>query len=103
MNHITPTKATWNGCNASGWRENVLAVNGFNEEMHYGGQDREFGERMWNSGLKSKQIRYSAIALHLDHKRPYKTPETLAKNIGIRKDTIRRKVIRTPYGIEKSV
>lgn len=103
MNHITPTKATWNGCNASGWRENVLAVNGFNEEMHYGGQDREFGERMWNSGLKSKQIRYSAIALHLDHKRPYKTPETLAKNIGIRKDTIRRKVIKTPYGIEKSV
>lgn len=103
MNHITPTKATWNGCNASGWRENVLAVNGFNEEMHYGGQDREFGERMWNSGLKSKQIRYSAIALHLDHKRPYKTPETLAKNIGIRKDTIRRKVIKTSYGIEKSV
>ena len=36
--------------------------------MHYGGQDREFGERMFNLGIKSKQIRYSAIVLHLDHK-----------------------------------
>ena len=79
MNAITPTKATWNGCNASGWREDIFTVNGFNEEMHYGGQDREFGERMFNLGIKSKQIRYSAIVLHLDHKRPYKTKESIER------------------------
>ena len=55
MNAITPTKATWNGCNASGWREDIFTVNGFNEEMHYGGQDREFGERMFNLGIKSNR------------------------------------------------
>lgn len=79
MNTITPANATWNGCNASALRTDLLAVNGFNEEMHYGGQDRELGERLRNNGLRPIQIRFSAIALHLDHKRPYKTRESVEK------------------------
>ena len=79
----------------------MLAVNGFNEMMQYGGQDREFGERLVNLGLKSKQIRYSAILLHLDHKRPYKTADSIAKNVAIRKKTRREKVIETPQGIKQ--
>lgn len=101
MNAITPTKATWNGCNASGWREDILALNGFNEEMHYGGQDREFGERMFNKGIRSKQIRYSAIVLHLDHKRPYKTKESIEKNLHIRRNTKKTGIIETPNGIKQ--
>lgn len=101
MNFVTPRKATWNGCNASGWREDVLKVNGFNEEMQYGGQDREFGERMFNMGIKSKQIVYSAICLHLDHKRPYKTKESIAKNVAIRRNTRKSGIVKTPNGIEK--
>ena len=101
MNFITPTKATWNGCNASGWRKDMLTINGFNEEMQYGGQDREFGERLFNLGIKSKQIRYSAIVIHLDHKRPYKTKESIAKNIGIRKNTRKKNIIETPSGIKQ--
>ena len=103
MNFITPTKATWNGCNASGWREDMIAINGYNEDMQYGGQDREFGERLFNLGIKSKQIRYSAICVHLDHKRPYKTPETMAKNKAIRKNTKQSKIIKTPHGISKEL
>jgi glycosyltransferase involved in cell wall biosynthesis len=101
MNAITPAAASWNGCNASGWKSDMLAVNGFNENMQYGGQDREFGERLWNLGLKSKQIRYSAICLHLDHKRPYKTDETMRKNRAIRDNTKQSKQIETPNGIRK--
>ncbi len=101
MNHITTAKATWNGCNASGWRTDLLKTNGFNEEMQYGGQDREFGLRLVNMGLRSKQIRYSAIALHLDHKRPYKTKESIDKNKAIRRATKRSGIIETPYGIKK--
>lgn len=100
LNAITPTKATWNGHNASGWKTDLLAVNGFNEEMQYGGQDRELGERMFNYGIRSKQIRYSAICVHLDHKRGYVNAETWKKNYAIRKDTRDNKVVRTPYGIE---
>lgn len=101
MNSITTAKATWNGCNASGWRKDILTVNGFNEEMQYGGQDREFGERLFNLGIKSKQIRYSAIVIHLDHKRPYKTKESIEKNIGIRRNTRRTGIIETPNGIKQ--
>lgn len=101
MNNVTPAKATWNGCNASGWRTDILKTNGFNEQMQYGGQDREFGERLFNMGIKSKQIRYSAILLHLDHKRPYKTAESISKNVAIRKNTRNSGIIETPHGIKK--
>ena len=101
MNLVTPAAASWNGCNASGWKSDMLVINGFNEDMQYGGQDREFGERLWNHGLKSIQIRYSAICLHLDHKRPYKTDETMRKNKEIRKNTRRSKKIETQNGIRK--
>lgn len=101
MNCVTPRGATWNGCNASGWRSDILKTNGFNEEMQYGGQDREFGERMFNMGIKSKQIVYSAICLHLDHKRPYKTKASIAKNVAIRKNTRKSGIVETPNGIVK--
>lgn len=102
LNRLTPTKATWNGHNASGWLADILAVNGFDERMQYGGQDRELGERLVNYGIKGLQIRYSAICIHLDHKRGYKTPESLKKNRAIRDATVRDKSVFTPFGIKKS-
>lgn len=102
MNFITPTKATWNGMNSSGWREDILAVGGFDERMQYGGEDREMGERMFNNGIKSKQIRYRAIVLHLDHSRPYVNKEAWERNMAIRRETKRNRTIVTPYGIKRS-
>ena len=100
MNAITPTKATWNGHNASGWKKDIVEINGFNQEMQYGGQDRELGERLFNKGLKSKQIRYSAVCIHLDHARGYVNEATWKKNFAIREYTQKYKVVRTPVGID---
>ena len=100
MNLITPARASWNGCNASGWREDMIRINGYNEDMQYGGQDREFGERLVNLGIRPIQKRYSAIVLHLDHKRPYRTRESIDKNRAIRKNTRVHRIVRTPHGIE---
>jgi hypothetical protein len=69
--------------------------------MQYGGQDRELGERLMNFGIKGKQIRYSAICVHLDHKRGYKTKESIQFNIGIRKETKSLKKTWTEFGILK--
>lgn len=102
LNFFTPTKPTWNGHNASGWKEDLVAINGFNQEMQYGGQDRELGERLFNKGLKSKQIRYSAIVVHLDHARGYVNEETWKKNFAIRENTRKNKVVRTPIGIDSN-
>lgn len=101
LNWLTPTTATWNGHNSSGWKKDILDANGFDERMQYGGQDRELGERLFNRGIKSKQIRYSAICLHLDHPRGYKTKESIDKNLAIRANTRKNKVARTPFGIVK--
>ena len=101
FNTITPTNASWNGHNSSGWRKDILNINGFDERMQYGGEDREMGERLFNFGLKSKQLRYSAVCVHLDHQRSYRTPEALLKNITIRKETKRNKMVWTYYGITK--
>lgn len=102
MNWLTPTKRSWNGHNSSGFKKDILAVNGFNEVMKYGGLDRELGERMFNNGMLSKQIRYSAICLHLDHKRSYATQESIAKNKAIRKFNKKNKITSIPNGIYKN-
>jgi glycosyltransferase involved in cell wall biosynthesis len=101
MDKLTPTKATWNNCNASGWKEDLIAVNGFNEDMQYGGADRELGERLANRGIAGLQVRHQAIVLHLDHKRGYKTPETMKKNRAIRDRVIATRSAWCPNGIQK--
>ena len=101
FNTLTPTNASWNGHNSSGWKKDILNVNGFDERMQYGGQDRELGERLFNFGIKSKQLRYSAVCVHLDHKRGYKTPESMEKNAAIRRETRKNKQVWTYYGITK--
>ena len=66
----------------------MIAINGYDERMQYGGPDRELGERLINFGIKTKQIRHQAICLHLDHPRGYyKTKESLDRNLKIRSQT----------------
>lgn len=101
LNFITPTNPSWNGHNASGWKADLLAVNGFNNEMKYGGEDRELGERLFSLGVKSKQIRYSAICVHLEHIRGYVSNEIWEKNNQIRALTQKNKTIMTPTGIKE--
>ena len=102
LNAVTPAAASWNGMNSSTWTRDLMAVNGFNEDMQYGGLDRELGERLWNYGHKSKQIRYSTVCLHLDHARGYSKPEIWQKNRAIRKAVKEHRTFWAENGIEKS-
>ena len=98
---LSPTKASWNGHNASTWKKHIFAVNGHNEEMRYGGEDRELGERLLNSGLTAKRVRHRALLLHLDHQRGYVTPESLGRNRAIRDETVVTRRVWCPDGILK--
>lgn len=100
MNWVTPTKRSWNGHNSSCWKNDIIAVNGFNNEMQYGGEDREMGERMFNNGMLSKQIRYSAICVHLDHSRGYSSPEIWKKNNKIRAYNKKHAIVKTKNGLD---
>ena len=99
LNNVTPTNASWNGHNASGWKKDIIAINGFDERMQYGGQDRELGERLFNYGIKSKQIRYSSICVHLDHPRGYKNIDSINRNLAIRATTKNEFKVWTKSGI----
>ena len=101
LNFFTTTKPTWNGHNSSGWLSDIMVVNGFDERMQYGGEDRELGERLDNNGIHGIQIRYSTVCVHLDHSRGYVTEEALSKNREIRKAIKDGKKTKTLYGIEK--
>jgi glycosyltransferase involved in cell wall biosynthesis len=102
LNALTPTKASWNGMNSSTWTKDILACNGFNEAMQYGGEDRELGERLMNYGSQSMQVRYSISCLHLDHARPYDNLESWKKNDAIRAEVKRNKSTWTEQGIKKN-
>lgn len=96
---FTPTRATWNGHNASTWSAALLEVNGFDMEMGYGGLDRALGERLVNAGYRGVQIRHRAPTFHLWHERPYRSEEGIAANRD-RRDRIRREgTVRATRGI----
>ena len=101
LDAVTPTGATWNGNNSSTWKELVVRANGFEHEMGYGGQDREFGERLANLGVKGRSVRHRAVAVHLDHGRPYKTDESMRRNRAIRNATAEGGAVRARCGIEE--
>jgi len=100
LDALTITRATWNGHSSSTWKKHFIETNGFDERMQYGGQDREFGERLMNLGLKTRQVRYRCSCVHLDHGRGYARPESIEKNRSIREYTRQHRVTRTDYGIE---
>jgi len=101
LNTLTPTTPTWNGHNSSGWKKDIVAVNGFNEDMSYGGLDRELGERLVNHGLIPVQVRHLAICIHLDHARSYKDKAQIGKNIALRRETRKRGIDWAENGIIK--
>ena len=102
LNTFTPTKATFDGMNVSGWKKDVIEVNGFDERMQYGGEDREIGERLMNKGVKFIQVRYSTICVHLYHERPYKNNEAIFENTRIRTLTKTTKSSYTKFGVIKT-
>lgn len=99
LDRISPATAGWNGHNASGWKADIVAANGFDERMGYGGEDRELGERLENAGISGKRIRHRVTCLHLEHRRGYVNPETRAANLAIRRETAHRRRTRTEHGI----
>lgn len=99
LDRITPTRASWNGHNSSAWRETILAANGFDLDMAYGGLDRALGERLENAGIRGVQIRYRVPCVHLHHAQPYVNAEARARNRAIRDRIARERETRAQVGI----
>ncbi|KAJ55490.1 hypothetical protein ACMU_12415 [Actibacterium mucosum KCTC 23349] len=98
---IYPVRRNWCGANASAFRDAILAVNGMNETMKYGGEDKEFGLRLMNAGLKGRHIRFTAPLVHLDHPRGYRDEAQIAENRAKLAETRNSGRTWTPDGISK--
>lgn len=100
-NHITPTKRTWNGHNASCFKKDAIAVNGFNEAMQYGGEDVEFGLRLNYSGIRGRHLRFSCTPVHLYHQHDYVMPGMREKNKHISRQTRQVRRVKAELGLSQ--
>lgn len=80
LDRFTPVKKALCGANWSAFREDILAVNGFDETMKYGGLDKELGFRLQNAGITGRHLRYTAPLVHQDHPRGYKDPAKVRRH-----------------------
>jgi len=76
---LNTTRARFDGGNSSAWKSDVIAVNGFDCTLSYGYEDHSLGARLRNGGLRPVQVGNRAVVLHVEHPRPYKTDESMAR------------------------
>ena len=78
-------------CNMSFFKEDLIKVNGFEEEIEgWGREDSELAVRLFNIGCKKKKVKFEALTCHLyhnenDRSRLKKNDEYLAEAIKSRK------------------
>lgn len=88
------------GCNVSYWREDFIAINGYNEDFEgWGREDSDLVIRMGNNGVLSKRLRYAGIVYHIHHK--INSKHNLELNNAIEQETIVQKTVRISNGVDK--
>ena len=57
------------GCNMAFWKEDIIKVNGYNEDlMQWGHEDGELAFRLHFAGVKKKALKMGGAVYHLYHK-----------------------------------
>ena len=103
LNFINIRKNKWYCHNSSGWKTDILSVNGFDERMlSVDGMDWEMGYRLQNAGIKVKSVRYTATCVQLYYDGQYYDHSSKESNDTIREETSRLKKRYTKHGILKS-
>lgn len=88
------------GCNVSFWRNDFIAINGYNEDFEgWGREDSDLAIRLGNYGIKAKRLRYAGIVYHLYHK--VNSKQNLELNNQIQEKTIADRIVVCDNGITK--
>jgi glycosyltransferase involved in cell wall biosynthesis len=88
------------GCNISYWRDDIVRVNGYNEDMEgWGREDTELVARLMNSGVRRRNLKFAAVAYHLHHRsRP---TDADAENLALALAVARDRVTWCAHGIDR--
>jgi glycosyltransferase involved in cell wall biosynthesis len=90
------------GCNLGIWREDLLKINGYNEDfVGWGREDSELAVRLMNLGSKRIDVRGRACCFHLWH--PPAPRTEFSKNDQLLEQAIREGHIRCQKGITKGM
>ena len=82
------------GCNVSFWRDDFVAVNGYETSFTgWGREDSELMHRFHHLGIRGKRLKFSGQVYHLDH--PEKDRSFFDTNDAIQNKTITEKKIKT--------
>lgn len=88
------------GCNMSFWREDILAINGYDETITaYGYEDEDVQERLQRIGKKKLFIKFMCIEYHLWHVE-HPTKKNLAETRKLIDHNNEINLIRSPKGID---
>lgn len=80
------------GCNMAFFREDALAINGFNSHfVGWGREDSEFVARFFNNGGKRANLKFAAIAYHLWHNEA--TRASLPENDKLLEQAIKERLV----------
>jgi len=86
------------GCNMGLWREDLLAINGFDESyIGWGREDSDLGSRLYHLGRSRKLIYGRAIVYHLNH--PPLPRDRFEENDARLAETLRSRKIRCEHGL----
>ncbi len=87
-------------CNLSLWRDDLLAVNGFNEAFEgWGKEDSELVVRLFHYGIARKDVRFQAAVFHLHH--PEFDRGRLERNIRMLEEAQASGVARCERGVDQ--
>jgi glycosyltransferase involved in cell wall biosynthesis len=94
-----PDKAT-RGCHMAFWRDDVIAVNGYDESIEgWGREDSEMAARLIFSGIRRRNFKFGAIAFHLWHKEVGRA--AFDRNHAIYEQTMQTRRTRATRGIDQ--
>lgn len=88
------------GCNMSFWKEDLLQINGYNNDITgWGSEDAELAIRLHNLGNKKRFLKFLGIAYHLYH--PENDKSKLGQNQIVQNRALNEKTIRISNGIRQ--
>lgn len=66
--HVRTDQKAIRGSNQGYWKEDLLRVNGFDENMvGWGGEDNEIAARLYHIGVKRRNLKFGGLAIHVYH------------------------------------
>jgi glycosyltransferase involved in cell wall biosynthesis len=100
LNDASPTRLYWLGSNSSCYRDDAVAVNGFDNRFGYGFEDADFGSRLEMRRVAARTVRWTAVLLHLWHAKPWSASETIRANRKLRDENLALNRCRAVDGLD---